>query len=216
VSRYGVFPLAESLDHVGPMTRRVTDAALMLAAIAGYDPKDETSLSAPVEDYAAAVEQGVGGLRIGMDEAFITKGTSTEVSSAVLEAVSVLERLGARIVKVSFPSLGPALAAAMTVMTAEAAAAHESTYPSRASEYGAGFRSFLEMGSQVRGQDYAKDRSCARVSRIRFRSCSSKLTSSLVPQCRTRQCPPPQSRLTLAPSISRMKKESTASLSPSI
>ncbi len=164
VSRYGVFPLAESLDHVGPMTRRVTDAALMLGAIAGYDPKDETSLFAPVEDYAAAVEQGIGGLRIGMDEAFITKGTSAEVSSAVVEAVSVLERLGARIVKVSFPSLGPALAAAMTLITAEAAAAHESTYPSRASEYGVGFRSFLEMGSQVRGQDYAK----AQIVRARF------------------------------------------------
>jgi len=164
VSRYGVFPLAESLDHVGPMARTVTDAAMMLAAIAGYDPKDETSLAAPVDDYAAAVEEGVSGLRIGIDEAFITKGTSKEVSSAVLEAVSVLERLGARIVKVRSPSVGPARAAAMALMTAEAAAAHESTYPSRASEYGAGFRSFLEMGAQVRGQDYAK----GQIARARF------------------------------------------------
>jgi amidase len=128
VSRYGVFPLAESLDHIGPMTRTVSDAALMLAATAGYDPKDETSLDASVADYAATVDQGV----------------------------SVLERLGARIVKVRFPELAPALAVAMTLITAETAAAHESTYPSRAEEYGAGFRSFVEMGTQVRGQDYVK------------------------------------------------------------
>jgi len=146
------------------MARTVTDAALMLAAIAGYDPKDKTSLAAAVDDYAAAVEEGVSGLRIGIDEAFITKGTSTEVTGAVLAAVSVLERLGARIVKVRFPSVGPARAAVMNLMTAEAAAAHESTYPSRASEYGAGFRSFLTMGAQVRGQDYAK----GQITRARF------------------------------------------------
>jgi len=62
VSRRGVFPLGESLDHIGPMIRTVTDAALILVAIAGHDPADETSLAAPVDDYAAALELGVSGL----------------------------------------------------------------------------------------------------------------------------------------------------------
>jgi len=68
VSRHGVFPLGESLDHIGPMTRTVADAALMLGVIAGRDEADETSLAAPVEDYAAALDRGVKGLRIGVDE----------------------------------------------------------------------------------------------------------------------------------------------------
>jgi amidase len=156
VSRYGVFPLGESLDHIGPMTRTVKDAALMLAAIAGYDPLDETSLAAPVDDYAAALELGVSGLRIGLDENYIRKGASAEVAGAVIDAVRVLERLGARIVNVMLPDVAPAIAVWTTLCAADAAAAHERTYPSRASEYGPGFRSFLELGAEVRGQDYAK------------------------------------------------------------
>ncbi len=71
VSRYGVFPLGESLDHIGPITRTVADAAAVLAVIAGQDPADETSLTAPVDDYAAALDRGVSGLRVGLDEQFI-------------------------------------------------------------------------------------------------------------------------------------------------
>src|SRR5215468_10589973 len=74
VSRYGVFPLSESLDHIGPMTRTVRDAALMLAVIAGYDPRDETSLAAKVDDYLAAADAGVSGLRVGLDESYFAKG----------------------------------------------------------------------------------------------------------------------------------------------
>ena len=156
VSRYGVFPLGESLDHIGPMTRTVTDAALMLAAIAGHDPKDATSLAAPVEDYAATLEQGVSGLRIGLDEAFITKGASAAVSGAVIDAVRVLERLGARVVKVTVPDVAPGVAAWTTLCVGDAAAAHEHTYPSRAADYGPGFRSFLALGAEMRAEDYAK------------------------------------------------------------
>ncbi len=156
VSRYGVFPLGESLDHIGPMTRTVTDAALMLAAIAGYDSKDQTSLAAPVENYASTIEQGVSGLRIGLDEAFLNKGASAAVRDAVVDAVRILEKLGARIVKVTVPDIVPALGAWSTLCLGDALAAHEKTYPSRSAEYGPGFRSFLALGSELRAQDYAK------------------------------------------------------------
>src|SRR6266851_5767221 len=76
VSRHGVFPLGESLDHIGPMTRSVVDAALVLGVIAGQDPADETSLAAPIEDYAAAASNGVKGIRIGLDERYIGTGAS--------------------------------------------------------------------------------------------------------------------------------------------
>jgi amidase len=156
VSRYGVFPLGESLDHIGPMTRTVKDAALMLAAIAGHDPLDETSLAAPVDDYAAALESGVSSLRIGLDEAFITRGASAAVSGAVIDAVRALERLGARVVKVTVPDVVPGLEAWTTLCVGDAAAAHERTYPARAAEYGPGFRSFLALGAEMRSQDYAR------------------------------------------------------------
>lgn len=164
VSRYGVFPLGESLDHIGPMTRSVADAALVLGIIAGRDAADETSLSAPVEDYAAALDRGVKGLRIGVDEKYIAAEASPAVATAVIEAVRVLERLGGRVAKVALPDVEPGIAAWTTICTADAAAAHELTYPAKSSEYGPGFRSFLELGATVRGQDYAK----AHIVRERF------------------------------------------------
>jgi amidase len=164
VSRHGVFALGESLDHVGPMTRRVADAALMLGVIAGYDPRDETSLAAPVENYAAAIGRNIGGLRVGIDEGYISDGATPEVVAAILEAVRVLERSGARIVKVTVPDVRPCLSSWMTLCASEAAAAHEATYPARAADYNPGMRSFLELGAKVRGQDYAK----AQFARERF------------------------------------------------
>lgn len=164
VSRHGIFPLGESLDHVGPMTRSVADAALVLGIIAGRDVTDDTSLSAPVEDYAASLDRGVKGIRIGVDEKYIAAAASTEVATAVLNAVRVLERLGGRVTKVTLPDVEPGIVASGTICTAEAAAAHEHTYPAKSSEYGPGFRSFLELGATVRGQDYAK----AHIVRERF------------------------------------------------
>jgi len=164
VSRHGVFPLGESLDHIGPMTRTVADAAIMLSAIAGPDAADETSLLAPVDDYTAALARGATGIRIGIDESFIGAGAAPDVAAAIAEAVRAFERLGARIAKVTVPDVEACLAAWSTICTAETAAAHEATFPARASDYGPGFRSFLELGAAVRGQDYAK----AHMQRERF------------------------------------------------
>ena len=156
VSRYGVFPLGESLDHIGPITRTVADAAFMLGAIAGLDPADATSLAVPVDDYAGALAGGVKNIRIGVDEKYITQVAAPEVSAAVSEAVRVLERMGAKISKVTLPDVEPGIAVWTTLCAADAAAAHEATFPSKASDYGPGFRSFLEIGASIRGQDYAK------------------------------------------------------------
>lgn len=154
VSRHGIFPLGESLDHVGPMTRCVADAALMLAAIAGYDPSDETSLAAPVDDYAASLGKDIKGMRIGVDDKFM--GTaSVEVSAPVLDAVRMLERLGAKIVNVKMPDTAQTLAAWTTLCAPETVATHVEFYPARAAEYGDGFRSFLELGTTITGAEYA-------------------------------------------------------------
>ena len=156
VSRHGVFPLAESLDHIGPMTRTVADAAAMLAVIAGHDPADPTSRREAVDDYTAALGKGVAGLRLGVDERFITTGASPDVAAAVIDATRTLEKLGAKLVAVDVPDVEPCLSAWTRICAAETLAAHAETYPSRASEYGPGFRSFLEVGGQVKGADYAR------------------------------------------------------------
>ena len=100
VSRYGVFALAESLDHVGPMTRSTADAAIMLQAIAGYDANDATSLSDPVPDIVSGIGDGVRGVRVGVDNHHVSDSVDPEVTEAVLESVSVLEGLGAEVVDI--------------------------------------------------------------------------------------------------------------------
>jgi amidase len=155
VSRFGVFPLAESLDHVGPMTRSVADAAAMLRVLAGADARDPTSLTDPVADYAAELARGCAGLRVGLDEKYVTNGTQTELAEAVLAAASELARAGAALVPIEMPDLSPGCEAWPVLCAAEAVAAHRATFPSRAEEYGPTFRSFLEFGLARSAADYA-------------------------------------------------------------
>lgn len=156
VSRYGVFPLGESLDHIGPMTRSVIDAAVILQTIAGIDPQDPTTRRETVPDYLDTIRNGVKGIRIGVDETYSTAGADPEVSTAVLATTKVLSDLGASIQEVKVSEIDEALAAWYIICAAETAAAHERTYPSRADDYGPGFRAFLADGAQIRGLDYAK------------------------------------------------------------
>lgn len=163
VSRFGVFPLAETLDNVGPLTRSAADAAAVLQAIAGADPHDPTAARVAVPDYVAALTQGVDGLRVGVDEAYITALVDPAVRRAVLAAVEVLAALGAEVVPVTVPAVDQPIEDWITICSAEALAAHQATYPARADEYGP-FRQLLEQGAQVTGVAYA----AAQIGRERF------------------------------------------------
>jgi aspartyl-tRNA(Asn)/glutamyl-tRNA(Gln) amidotransferase subunit A len=104
VSRYGLIAFASSLDQVGPLTRTVTDSALLLEAVAGHDPRDATSIDAPVPDITGALEQGIEGLRIGVVREFIEgEGMEPGVRDRVTEAIERLGKLGAEVVEVSLP-----------------------------------------------------------------------------------------------------------------
>ena len=155
VSRYGVLALAESLDHIGPMTRSASDAGVMLQAIAGHDPHDPTSLTAPVPNMLAEVAQGVRGVRIGVDERYIGDGVDSELAAAVLEGARLLESRGAVLVPVRMPDTDPLSRAWGVLCSAEAAAAHRETFPSRGDEYGPWFRGWLELGLRQSATDYA-------------------------------------------------------------
>ena len=121
VSRYGLVALASSLDQAGPCARSVMDAAMLHAAIAGHDPRDSTSISAPVPDVVAAAERGdVRGLRIGLVKELGGEGYQAGVSQRFSEAVELLSGLGAEVVEVSCPHFDYALAAYYLILPSEA------------------------------------------------------------------------------------------------
>ena len=155
VSRYGVFALAESLDHVGPLTRSTTDAGIMLQAISGQDPDDPTSLPDPVLDMLGELDRGVTGVRIGFDEKYATEGVDAELAQAVVAGVKVMENLGAKIVTVEMPDVDSYIPAWRVICQAEAVAAHSEHYPARRDDYGPWFREWLDRGAEASGADYA-------------------------------------------------------------
>jgi amidase len=160
VSRYGVFPLAKSLDNVGPLARRVADAAAMLGVIAGHDPDDPTSSRRPVPGYVSLLGQEQEltgrGLRIGVDERFIRDGVHPEVSDAVMQAITQLTKLGLEPVEVVVPPIDPdfMIDTWSTLCAGDAADAHRATWPASADEYGP-FRQWLEFAGTRTAADYA-------------------------------------------------------------
>ncbi len=123
VSRYGLVAFASSLDQIGPLTRTVEDAAIVLNAICGHDPRDSTSAPVETPDFTAALGQGVRGLRLGVPDEYLPPNLDPGVRERVEEALRVLEREGAEIVTgVSLPSTGAALAVYYIIAPSEASA----------------------------------------------------------------------------------------------
>jgi aspartyl-tRNA(Asn)/glutamyl-tRNA(Gln) amidotransferase subunit A len=122
VSRYGLVAFASSLDQIGPLAKDVTDAALLLGAIAGHDRRDSTSVDAPAPDYTASLVPDVRGMRIGVPREYFIEGMQAEVESAVRTAIRTLADLGAEIVEVSLPHTEYALPAYYLIAPAEASA----------------------------------------------------------------------------------------------
>jgi len=122
VSRYGLVAFASSLDQIGPLGKDVTDCALLLNVIARYDPRDSTSLDAPVPDYTTALRPEIKGLRIGVPREYFAAGIQPGVEKAVRNAIQVLADLGADIAETSLPHTEYALPVYYLLATAEASA----------------------------------------------------------------------------------------------
>jgi len=120
VSRYGLVAFASSLDQIGPMTKDVRDAAILLGVMAGHDPLDSTSAEVPVPDYEAMLTGDIRGLRIGIPAEYFIEGMAPEVAAAVRGAIATLEGLGAMSVPVTLPHTAYAIATYYLVATAEA------------------------------------------------------------------------------------------------
>jgi aspartyl-tRNA(Asn)/glutamyl-tRNA(Gln) amidotransferase subunit A len=122
VSRYGLIAFASSLDQIGPMTRDVRDAAIVLNAIAGHDPKDATSIRADLPDYTAGLGKDVRGLKLGVPKEYFAEGTQPGVREAMNKALKVLEGLGAKLEEVSLPTTKYALACYYIIAPSECSA----------------------------------------------------------------------------------------------
>ena len=156
VSRYGVFELAASLDHIGPMCRTALDCGLMLGVMAGADPMDPTALQAPVPDYSAGHKESLAGLRIGWDAAYALNDVEPEIAESVKQTLAVLEKLGAQIVPVTMPDVGELIENWVPHCAIEAAVAHTSTFPSRRTEYGPMLAGLLDIGNKLSATDYQR------------------------------------------------------------
>jgi len=122
VSRYGIVAFASSLDQIGPFARSARDAALLMQAIAGYDPLDSTSINAPVPNYTEALKGDVKGLRIGVPSEYFVEGTEPGVRAAVEQAIETLKSLGAEVGECSLPHTRYGVAAYYIIAPAECSA----------------------------------------------------------------------------------------------
>ncbi|MBW2484543.1 MAG: Asp-tRNA(Asn)/Glu-tRNA(Gln) amidotransferase subunit GatA [Deltaproteobacteria bacterium] len=120
VSRYGLVAFASSLDQIGPLTKDITDCALLMNVISGYDPKDSTSVQQSVPDFRQALTQGLQGMKIGIPREYFIKGLDPEVEKAAQNSIKILREAGAEIVEVSLPHTDYCVAVYYLVAPAEA------------------------------------------------------------------------------------------------
>ena len=156
VSRYGLTPLAWSMDHPGPMVRTVEDAALTMNVIAGYDANDVASARVDVPDYTAGLTGDIRGIRIGVPRDYFDAPLDPEVGQAVRDAIALLEDLGAVVSEVDFPMFGHAQAISGTILMSEASACHRNLLATDADKIYPPVRLRLESGLFVTAADYLK------------------------------------------------------------
>jgi aspartyl-tRNA(Asn)/glutamyl-tRNA(Gln) amidotransferase subunit A len=155
VSKHGVFPLSWTLDHVGPLTRTVEDNALLLNALAGYDPRDPYSANSEQEDFARDLRRGVRGGAIGVPEDFYFEHVEDEVGERVREVIEVFRALGAEVREVEVPRLPETLKAQRITLAADAYAVHEERLRDESERFGAEVRERLMDAERLRAYRYA-------------------------------------------------------------
>ncbi|MFJ8047726.1 amidase [Streptomyces luteogriseus] len=156
VPRHGVTSLSWSLDHVGPLTRTVADAAVVLSVLAGHDPRDPASLPLPAGDHRPDASADLAGLRVGVPRNYYFDHVDPQVEVAVRRAIDQLEALGARLVEVEIPMTRYIQATQWGLMVPEATAYHERTLRTAPDLYGADVRVLLEAGELMPAGDYLR------------------------------------------------------------
>ncbi len=169
VSKYGVYPLAWSLDHVGPMTKTVKDAAGLLQVIAGFDPNDPTTVDVPVDDYVGKVTGDVKGLVIGIEEDYYFRDVDSDIEKLVRAGIQKLVDQGAIIKEVKIPTLKYAEWAELVTSLSEASAIHHSDMLTRPDDFGHDIRMLFELGELPSAVDYLQAQQVRRQLKHDFR-----------------------------------------------
>src|SRR5246127_958805 len=157
VSRYGLIAFASSLDHIGPLTKTVKDAATVLRTIAGRDPMDSTSAEVPVPDYIVELEKPVRGLKLGVAKEYLGEGLDDEVRQAIEGAIEKLKALGCEIVPVSLPHTPYAIPTYYLIATAEASSNLARYDGVRYSHRARGVKTLSEMYRRSRDEGFGAE-----------------------------------------------------------
>jgi amidase len=155
VSRHGAFPLADSLDHIGPMARSTEDCARMLGVMAGADVNDPTSIAAAPPNYGTSIGESIRGMRIGIDRTYAEKGVAADVVAGLNEAIATLRDLGAEVVDVKLPAYEALVQGWGITCGVETALAHAKYFPSRRADYGPPLTRLIEAGIAAPATAYA-------------------------------------------------------------
>jgi aspartyl-tRNA(Asn)/glutamyl-tRNA(Gln) amidotransferase subunit A len=153
-SRVGVASLSWSLDHVGPLSRNVIDAALVMGAMSGYDRRDPATVDRPVPDMTAGIDAGVAGKRIGIPTNYYTEQLTPDAAAAAATAATTLEGLGAELVEVTIPMAEHIIATEWAIMMPEAAAYHQDYLRDSPDKFTDEVRTLLETGAAELATDY--------------------------------------------------------------
>ena len=156
VSKYGVIVLSWSLDHAGPLTKTVEDAALMMNIVAGFDPQDATSVNVPVPDYTEALNGDISKVRLGIPKEHFLEPLDSDVSAAFNKAVEVLRGLGATIHEVSLPYVSLSSLAAFYIVLSEGSAYHERWFKTKANLYTPEVNRLIKIGNLMVAAHYIK------------------------------------------------------------
>ena len=181
VSKYGIYPLAWSLDHVGPIAKSVADAAAMLSTISGFDINDPTSANVPVHNYLSGLNGSVKGLRIGINEDYFFKDVDSRVEKIVRDRIADLEKMGAVIKPVSIPTLRHAQWIVLATGLPEASTIHHRNLQTRPNDFGADIRLLFEIGELFSGVDYLQAQQARRQLKIEFVKALSEVDVIITP-----------------------------------
>ncbi|WP_209123854.1 amidase [Alkalihalobacillus sp. BA299] len=182
VSKYGCFPLAWSLDHIGPMTKTVEDNAIMLEYIAGQDDKDITTQYTHSIEYSKWLTGDIKGKVIGIEEDYFFNNIESGVENVVREGIKKLEQLGAKIEIVKLPSLQYTVFAEMTTIITEATTIHQKNIKMRPEDFGADVQCLLKLGEVPSAVDYLQAQQIRTIMKREFSSVFEKVDVLVSPQ----------------------------------
>lgn len=181
VSKFGVYPLAWTLDHVGPMSKTVADAAAMLEVIAGFDPRDPTCANVPVGSYLSALNGNVKGLRIGIIEDYFFKNVDSGIEKVIRDRLADLEKQGAKVIPLKVPALRYSEWAELAVSLTEAATIHHQDLIKRPEDFGGDIRFLFELGELFSGIDYLQAQQVRRALKQQFTGTFSDVDVIIAP-----------------------------------